>query len=239
MSPDVAGFRPSTSGFRFENDWPTGTPALALIPAAISLPGGRSVTINDASNGLCGGMAFAAIDYFAAGLRPPTMWTAPGPGEPLFRFIVERLLASWNLPAGPLRYWSLMSPALSDGRVWWKPWTKGRAAVMAAEWAAVKADLDAGKPSPLGLIRVRSFNPGDLKHHHQVVAWGYELDGDVVTVRLYDPNHPLDDDVTMRLSLADPSRPIAVEYTPADPGYPVLCFFRVPYRPTEPPPAQV
>ena len=61
----VPGFLPSTSGFAFANDFPK-------VPVRhIGIPGVVSVPIGDASNGLCGGMAFAARDYFEARMPPP------------------------------------------------------------------------------------------------------------------------------------------------------------------------
>jgi len=53
----LEGFLPSTSGFRFANSFPH-------VPVRrIGIPGVISVPIGDASNGLCGGMAFAVRDY--------------------------------------------------------------------------------------------------------------------------------------------------------------------------------
>ena len=60
----VAGFLPTTFGFRFANDFPHVPVRHIGIPGVVSLP------IGDASNGLCGGMAFAARDYFEAGRTP-------------------------------------------------------------------------------------------------------------------------------------------------------------------------
>ena len=80
----------------------------------IGVPGVISIPIGDASNGLCGGMAFAARDYFEAGRIPPNGTTAPGEGR-LFDFLCERLFDSFDLPMGPARYLELMSPLLADG----------------------------------------------------------------------------------------------------------------------------
>ena len=95
----------------------------------IGIPGVVSLPIGDASNGLCGGMAFAARDYFEAERPPPDETTAPGAG-PLFDYLVERLFDSFDLPLGPARYLALMSPLLSDGETIWSrsgsPPTGGR-----------------------------------------------------------------------------------------------------------------
>jgi hypothetical protein len=226
----VPGFLPSTSGFRFAN-------AFDHVPLRnIGIPGVVTVPIGDASNGLCGGMAFAARDYFEAGRTPPPDADPPSEGV-LFDFLVDRLFASFDLPLGPARYLELMSPALPDGdpflaRLGLAP--HGRAWRMAVqEWPKLRRDIDEGHPSPLGLIRVRSNDPFDLKHDHQVLAWAYELTGTDLTVSVYDPNHPGRDDVTLSLSLADPTRPIRVTAVPAGP--PVYAFFRVAYEVRLPP----
>jgi hypothetical protein len=226
----VPGFLPSTSGFRFPNSFPRVPVRRIGIPGVISLP------IGDASNGLCGGMAFAARDYFEAGRPPPEEATAPGEG-PLFDYLVRRLFDSFQLPLGPTRYLRLMSPLLPDGETWWSRIVlapHGRAWVMVREeWPKVRADVDAGHPSPLGLVRIRSHDPFDLKVNHQVVAYGYVLSGSSLTLRVYDPNRPGRDDVTLSLDVADPTRPATVTSVPAGP--PVHAFFRVGYRPVVPP----
>ncbi len=226
----IDGFLPSTGGFRFANDFPH-------VPVRrIGIPGVVSIPIGDASNGLCGGMVFAARDYFEAKRMPPADTTPPGSG-PLFEYIVDRLFASFNLPFGPTRYLALMSPLLPDGesvlsRLRLAP--HGRAwQVLNDEWPKVRSEIDSGRPSPLGLVRVKSSNPVDLKLDHQVLAYGYELDGDRVTLRLYDPNQPGRDDVTMTVSPLDPTHAVSISSSP--PGPSTFAFFQVPYRPATPP----
>jgi hypothetical protein len=226
----VPGFLPSTSGLRFANSF-------ARVPVRrIGIPGVLSLGIGDASNGLCGGMVFAARDYLEAG-RPPPPDTAPPSEGPLFDYLVDRLFDSFDLPLGPGRYLQLMSPVLPDGetllgRLGLGP--HGRAwRMIRQEWPKVRADLDAGHPSPLGLVKVRSSNPFDLKENHQVLVYGYELREDAVVLRLYDPNLPGRDDVTLSLGLRDPTRPASLAASP--PGRRVLAFFRVTYRPEAPP----
>jgi hypothetical protein len=225
----VPGFLPSASGFRFPNAFPH-------VPVrSIGIPGIVSIPIGDASNGLCGGMAFAVRDYFEAGRTPPQDATPPTTG-PLFAYLVDRLFDSFDLPLGPTRYLRLMSPLLSDGDSLWARLglaPHGRAWTMANEWPKIRRDIDEGKPSPLGLVRVKSTDPRELKRNHQVLAYGYELVGRALTLRVYDPNRPGDDGVTMRLDIGDPTRPISVRTLPA--GSPVFAFFRVTYRVGSPP----
>jgi hypothetical protein len=226
----VPGFLPSTSGFRFPNSFPR-------VPVRrIGIPGVVSVPIGDASNGLCGGMVFVARDLFEASRPPPPETTPPAEG-PLFDHLVRRLFDSFQLPLGPARYLRLMSPILPDGETWWSRLgvaPHGRAWVMVREeWPKVRADIDAGHPSPLGLVRVKSHDPFDLKVNHQVLAYGYTLDGSALTLRLYDPNRPGRDDVTLSLDVSDPTRPTTVMSSPAGPR--VHAFFRVGYRAAPPP----
>jgi hypothetical protein len=225
----VPGFLPSTSGFRFANDFPE-------VPLRRIGTGSVTVPIGDASNGLCGGMAFAARDYFEAGLPPPPDATPPAEGI-LFDYLVDRLFASFDLPFGPSRYLTLMSPLLPDGETVWSRLglaPHGRAwRMVRQEWPKVRRDIDEGNPSPLGLVRVRSHDPFDLKENHQVLAYGYDLAGTRLSLRLYDPNRPDRDDVTLSLDLADPTRPTLLRGFPA--GRQVIAFFRVNYVPAPPP----
>jgi hypothetical protein len=225
----VPGFLPSTSGFRFANAFPK-------VPVRrIGIPGVISVPIGDASNGLCGGMAFAARDYFEAGRSPPALEQPPGSGG-LFDYLVRRLFDSFDLPVGPVRYLELMHPLLPDGETFWSRLgigPHGRAhRMLRLEWPKVRADIHAGHPSPLGLVRVKSADPFELKRNHQVLAYGYDLAGSRLTLRLYDPNHPRADDVTLSLDIDDPTEPTAIATSPAAT---VFSFFRVPYEPATPP----
>jgi hypothetical protein len=230
MDRVVDGFLPSTWGFAFPNTFPH-------VPVRrIGIPGVISLGIGDASNGLCGGMAYAARDYFQARLTPPPDTEAPSSG-PLFDYLVDRLVDSFDLPIGPARYLQLMNPALPDGESVWSRLgllPHGRAMQMIGqEWPKIRADIDGGQPSPLGLVTVKSTNPFDLKLNHQVLAYGYDLSGDRLTLRLLDPNLPRRDDVTLSLPIEYPTKPALSTLTPD--VRTVISFFRTTYRPKTPP----
>jgi hypothetical protein len=70
-----------------------------------------SIDIGNAKDGLCGGMVFAALDYWHAQQPPPTV--QPSPGDPLYRWLVRRLVDSWHLPVGVTQYYQWMN--LPDG----------------------------------------------------------------------------------------------------------------------------
>ncbi len=197
----------------FDNSWP---PAPALI---VRTPAGR-VGIGNAARGLCGGMVFAALDYWQAGREPPA--GRPRPGAPLYRYIVRRLLHSWHVPAGVARYYLGMLAA--DGKL--------ASRTIARQWPAVKALLDRGRPAPLGVVTVASASPLLLGHNHQVVAYGYRQVRDEVTLRVYDPNTGPDDTVAVRFSTAAPAAGFAHNLAI---GWPVRGFFLTSYTPADPP----
>jgi hypothetical protein len=155
----------------------------------------------------------------------------------LFDYLVERLFASFDLPFGPGRYLQLMSPMLPDGESLWSRLglaPHGRAWRMVnEEWPTVRRDIDDGHPSPLGLVRARSNDPFELKRNHQVLAYGYDLTGSRLTLRVYDPNRPRRDDVALSLDVANPTRPTRVTTSPSGPE--VFAFFRTAYRAAPPP----
>jgi hypothetical protein len=211
-SPARASFRPSRHGFVFANSWP---PAPAI---SIRTPAGR-IGIGNAALGLCGGMVFAALDYWQANRKPPP--SQPAPGAPLYRFIVRRLVQSWHLPAGVVRYF--LGMLATDGEL--------ASRTVFRQWPAVKALLDRGQPATLGVVTVASANPLLLGHNHQVLAYSYHQSGAEVTLLVYDPNSGPDDAVAVRFSTAPAgsfTHNIAV-------SWPVRGFFLTRYTPAEPP----
>ena len=52
----------------------------------------------------------------------------------------------------------------------------------------------------VGLVRHHGLSPWRLIGSHQVLAYAYEVDGDRVTLRIYDPNWPTRDDVLLNLN---------------------------------------
>ncbi len=215
----VSGFKPSTSGLHFANRFPR-EPILG-----IPLPPFGNIPIGDAARGLCGGMAFTARDLKEAGLAPPPQTDTPAPTSPLYKHLIRRLFDSFDLPKGPIKYYEWMN--LADNNTWLARGVAWR--TIQEEWPVVKAELDEGKPSPLGLVRVRSANPLHMGQNHQALAYGYDLDetAATLTIYLYDPNHPDQDDVTLSLNLGRPAYAAAITYST---GEPVRGFFHTPYR---------
>ena len=204
----VPGFLPSTAGFHFPNRWPGG-PALrfgARVPGPV--PFELELRIGDTANGLCGGMALATIDRWLRDEAPPEDREPPVEGSALFREIVARQVDSLELGRAVARFYQA---GAASARI------RARIAVRRA-WPAVRREIDAGRPAGLGLIHIASADPRRLVGDHQVVAYGYELDTAAASValRIYDPNHPDDDTIRLRLTLAGPRGPVDYAYLPGE-----------------------
>lgn len=219
----VPGFLPTTWGLHFPNRYPHGP--------VLQVDVGLRLGLGDAANGLCGGMVFAVRDLFEARRPPPSRTDPPPPGSPLFRYLVRRLFASFALPWGPLRYLLWQALPSSDGPLGLPGlWER----TVRREWPLVRADLEAGRLCPLGLIRPRSLNPLVVGRNHQVLAYGYDLDEERgrLAILVYDPNHPDHDGLALTLDLTGRDRRIG--YVEGE--LPVRGFFRTPYRWAQPPP---
>jgi hypothetical protein len=181
----VPGFTPSVHGLHFPNHWPPGpTVRLGVIDP-------RWVGVGDATAGLCGGMSWFAREWFEEGRAVPPDTTAPDNGSPLFRAIVRRQVMSLDWMRGPLRFW--LSAGTSPDRL--------RRRTLEVEWPRIRAAIDAGRLPMVGLIRHLGWNPFHLTKDHQVLAFAYETAGPAgpTTIRLYDPNWPNRDDVSITL----------------------------------------
>jgi hypothetical protein len=224
----VEGFLPSTKGFHFPNHWPE-------VPVTrIQVMRGLEVPIGDASKGLCGGMVYAVRDLVRVGAPVPADRTAPATG-PLYEYIGRRLIDSFDLPSGPMKYYAWMAMPDADTSL------LGLAVVnrgvgtrtVDEEWPQIRGDLDRGHVSCLGLVCAKSYDPFDLGENHQVLAWRYRVRGDEVTIWVYDPNQPGNDDAHLRFHTSDPASGIEVRFSGSSKQ--VRGIFRAPYRPVRPP----
>lgn len=225
----VPGFLPSVHGLPFPNAFPPG-PTFRLGPLDARLAG-----FGDASAGLCGGMALTARDLYEAGIAAPLdQREAPANGSPRFRALVRRQVQSLDWLRVPLRYLDLQAlrpdpPGRLARLLRREP---PRVGAVLREWPRIRAELDAGHPSVVGLVRTAGCSPWALTRNHQVLAWGWEAEGGSITLRVYDPNHPGRDDVELRIAIAGGPGPwrdrILLHQST---GEPLLGFFRQPYPP--------
>jgi hypothetical protein len=226
-------FEPDVHGFHFSNSFST-----TVLP---SWGWGPVRTPKVALGGLCGGMSFAALDYYFASWPIPTHRPDdyPASGVPpstshLRDEIFRRHLNSVGfepsangipVPGQSLRVKSadphnlLTYPQLRVA-----PSSRLRA-TLAAELSRATDALAAGRPVPLGLV-----SPGNLFRSHQVVAIGRDAGEPTSTLYLYDCRSP---GVTATL-VVTPAQPSCVLEAPGDESEPWRAFFVERYEPRTP-----
>ena len=208
----VDGFLPSRHGFRFANWWPRSVARRWHL-------GFVEFGIGDVSRGLCGGMVFAARDRFEGGHDGALDTVAPAQDTPLFKEIVDRQFDSFGtLWTVPIRFF--LSSALGT------PASRARS-TLKNTWPAIRADIDAGHPSMVGLVRGSGWNPLAVGMGHQVAAFRYDASPERVSISVYDPNHPGRDDVELRIDKA-PDGEIRLSQST---GEPLLGLLHLPYSP--------
>jgi hypothetical protein len=135
--------------------------------------------------GLCGGMAYASLDYFLAGLPVPTHTNAdfgsghvaPPDGSRLYKYFYRRIVDSF------VNHWEQWMNVALNPRFDPAKFTRRHLPDLLGR-------LDLGQPVPLGLVQTEKLR--DIGSNHQVVAIGYEMsaDGKSLAIHMYDNNHP-------------------------------------------------
>lgn len=199
-------FSAAMDGFEFVNFFEI------KLPVKFALPLAGEIDLNKVVFGLCGGMCYAALDYFYAKQKPPQFAAPQELPLPLTVYLCERQIASLSLPAlVKIIEWMAQGDDVLAARM------------LRSELPKLRRALDKGSPSVVCLIRAE---PGaSLTQNHQVVVTGYDLEavpGSVV-LSLYDPNHPLDAP-TLTLGLAKDGFSIRQSS-----GEPLRGFFVMPY----------
>jgi hypothetical protein len=169
--------------------------------------------------GVCGGMSYAALDYYWAGRRPPSTAGVDG-------FVLNRNAQSLVANASSFVAWTVAP----DTPTRWSPF--GVAIATRRDQLPALADALKRGPVPLGLVKAR-----DLRHigeNHQLVAYAIRSAGSTVRVSVYDPNEPKADDAVLQLDLAKPSAPV-LEYRGARVVDVWRGFFIERYSPAKPP----
>jgi hypothetical protein len=208
------GFTAAEHGFKFLNYFEFSA-SLGLQPITR-----RPVVLGKVVLGLCGGMSFAALDYFHAHKPVSTVANVDDIPPELRRYLVDRQFDS-----------------LARGGVIkvldWAERADNSLALSVAGWEAPKLRqrLDTVEPAALALIRVGGIT--HLMENHQVVGTGYDFDDETnrMVVYLYDPNHP-GETPTLTMNLTKPSAGIALAQSTDEP---VRGFFLMGYAPQAPP----
>lgn len=180
----VPGFLPSTHGLHFANRFAPG-PTVRLGPFDTRWIGG----LGDASAGLCGGMAWYVRERFAAGLPIPADTVAPANGSPLFQVLVRRQVLSLEWMRTPLGFWLMAARGADDAA----------RRTRQTELPKIGETIDGGRLAMIGLVRHLGWNPLAQTESHQVLAYGFDVAAGITTLRIYDPNWPNRDDVTISI----------------------------------------
>jgi hypothetical protein len=153
-----ADFVPGRDGFHFANEFVN---VIATFPGYGTLETG----------GRCGGMAYAALDYWFHGRLPiPADATLPHDGTLMADYIYRRLLDTYLVPSAiNFITWTLAADGENFFHKGVTRWTKE------GEFPKLKAMIDKGKPQVLGLVKVTDLR--QIGQDHQVVGYGYEDDG--------------------------------------------------------------
>lgn len=175
-------FNPQVHGFKFVNSFTVQT----------QIAGFNGPTFS----GLCGGMVYAALDYFYANKLIPQQTYMPAEGMPLQAYLSNRQMNS-VLPNADKWAEYGFNPFGSRNREffnWGLQLGSGRL-------GELRSRIDRGDPVPLGLQACGSDCncPRGCPGSHQVLAIGYEMGryrGDLgeniedLSIFVYDPNHP-------------------------------------------------
>lgn len=252
---NVPNFYAGGRGFAFTNRWDGGLPVISLgflwnklfdsLPGPLGQLGiARMVDenwmpITRADAGLCGGMVYALMDYYAAHLLPPGQPTPPNSrNDVLFNYIRDRLWDSFDVGGQGHRFLGYSSPSYpngDEGAIQAVGLTRGRSWITYREaWPQIQQDLDAGHLSPMGLVQTDKL---DIGKNHQVLAYGYEKSGQDVTLHIYDPNEARKE-IALKFNITKTDGEVHITRVGGKPenDHRIYCFFRLNgYTPKMPP----
>jgi hypothetical protein len=171
-----SGFRPDRHGFGFPNRY-TNTLVYVPVPLRRLLPEPLRASVRNGrvvADGRCGGMSFAAIDYYRSGSPVPRFLfeqLPPPDAHPLSRFIGKRQRDSVSLRSAS----RFVSRTLER--------RDNRSGDFAQLIEGVAALLERDEPVVLGLVRASRLSK--VFENHQVVGFAVER-SPVPTVLVYD-----------------------------------------------------
>ncbi len=180
----------------------------------------------DGTWGLCGGMCFGSLDRFFRQEPVPSITNPPTRGSPLFSELVNRQLASVDSVGWTTILDYQIRP---DEGAWYELQHSLGYLSQSNEWPSVKSKIDSGIPTTLCLIRAGRLDP-NIGKNHQVVVYGYDINSSKVTLKVYDPNYPDNDNVVIGFTLGQDNSRIDAYQTP---GPTPRGFLHIPYDRTE------
>lgn len=241
--PDIRTFKPSIHGFAFVNSFRGSSLPISL--------GGLEHKLGAPDRyGLCGGMSFAAADFFLAGRSIPTQDQPPVKGTKLYTYINKRQIDSLGENMALIGEFGRCMSAPDAGLFGLRTLTIGAL-------DPIHRTLTDAQPVILGLVYVRHANNRDSTaptgtpwENHQVLATSISGENTALrTITVYDPNYPKRDTVTVdcRATITDAHclAPITGHMIPilgvectqraGRTTIPVRTLFAMPYTPEIPP----
>jgi hypothetical protein len=167
-----ADFEPARDGFHYPN---------AFVNVIAKLPGFGTIE----TGGRCGGMAYAALDYWFNGRLPiPAAQALPADGTIMADYVYRRLFDTYQVPSAiNFITWTLAGDGENFFHKGVTRWTKE------GEFPKLRAMIDQGKPQVLGLVKVTDLR--QIGEDHQLVGYGYEDDGKGnLTAYVWDNRYP-------------------------------------------------
>jgi hypothetical protein len=178
------------------------------------------ISLGEVVYGLCGGMCFAALDYFNVPKPIPILTNVDEIPLKLFYYLWERQLDSLSADAVHKVFKWMVLDDNTLARV-----------VNQWEIPKLRSQIDAAKPVPLALVRTKGIS--DPTKNHQVIVNGYDFEPATYDMKLYlyDPNHP-GEQPTLSMNLSKPSKGLELSQST---GEPIRGFFSLDYEPQSPP----
>jgi hypothetical protein len=211
MEQGRTAFHPQQDGFKFINRFDFPDFFQLKLPFIRFAP----ISLGELVYGLCGGMCFAALDYFHAKLPIPSFTDVDEVSLKLFRYLWERQLSS-------------LSANVVHKVFKWMVIDDNTVARTVNQWEIPKlrGQIDLSTPAVIALIRTKGF--GDPIKNHQVIACGYDFEPTTkdMKVYIYDPNHP-GEQPTLSMNLSKPSQGIGLAQST---GEPTRGFFLLDYE---------
>jgi len=209
-------FIPAEHGFQFVNRFP-GYWLPFSIPTIPDIPSVSNIY------GLCGGMSATSYDFALAGMPIPERRRRPGRISPLHQYLHRRQVDSLTLGKQVIRFLRWMS--LPDEAV------QLRTAETVNE---LKPRLDAGIPTPIGLVYISSKETWEIWQNHQVLAVNYTAADGLLRIQIYEPNYPRRNDVFIQC-WSDERGGLKSVQMMGEKSKHVRGFFTMPYEPMTPP----
>jgi hypothetical protein len=216
-------FTPLVHGFNFQNQF-SGLPCLFHKNLKFFYLV-HQLLFRKNSYGLCGGICFAALDYFYSGREIPLIDLNLGVSKFLHSYLFRRQNDTYGVFGKivlKFALWTLMSDATLQNKTH-------------REFSNIKLSLNQNKPVVLGLVYVHISKSLAIWSNHQVIAYSYQDDGQTNTLYLYDPNFPGSEDIVIELTRAKEGFECFQRNLQTNQIIPVRGFFKIPYNFTSPP----